>query len=361
MHNSVRQHRLLRRLSQAEVARRVGISRQAVSLIESGQTVPNAVTALRLARLFGATVETLFAEADEADEAEPLSALPGDALFPGDRVVLCETALAGRFLRKAAWSPGNALATAPAAGCAAAPGADGRTSAALPPGAARDAYAVVAGCDIGLALLAEYARRRGERAPVIWECADSRAALRDLARGAANLAAVHGSAEALGRLSLRLDAPVRRIHFANWRLGWLVRKGNPCGFRGVDDLRGGSRRLVNRPEGAGARALLDRQLQAAGIAPADVPGYTWTAAGHLQVADAIAAGGADAGIAMESAAAAAGLDFIPLREEICQLWIPAAEFGRDAVREMLAALASDVFRRDLERLGPYDAADMGKE
>ncbi|MEW6338596.1 MAG: helix-turn-helix transcriptional regulator [Acidobacteriota bacterium] len=61
MGNRVRLHRFLRgELNQAELAARVGVSRQTIVAIEKGNYNPSVELALRLARELGATVEELF-------------------------------------------------------------------------------------------------------------------------------------------------------------------------------------------------------------------------------------------------------------------------------------------------------------
>ena len=47
-------------LTQAELAERIGVTRQAVNSIELGKYVPSTVLALKMARLFGKKVEELF-------------------------------------------------------------------------------------------------------------------------------------------------------------------------------------------------------------------------------------------------------------------------------------------------------------
>ncbi len=57
----VRLHRFLRgEMNQAELAARVGVSRQTIVAIEKGNYNPSVELALRLARELGATVEELF-------------------------------------------------------------------------------------------------------------------------------------------------------------------------------------------------------------------------------------------------------------------------------------------------------------
>src|SRR5262245_58727344 len=58
--NLVKLHRLQRDWSQVQLAQRVGVSRAAISAIESHRLVPSVATALSLARVFGCSVESLF-------------------------------------------------------------------------------------------------------------------------------------------------------------------------------------------------------------------------------------------------------------------------------------------------------------
>jgi putative molybdopterin biosynthesis protein len=72
---------------------------------------------------------------------------------------------------------------------------------------------------------------------------------------------------------------------------------------------------VNREVGAQARTLLDQECTRLRLTPAELPGYDSRAAGHLQVAAAVAGRLADAGVSSEPAALAYGLDFLPLASE----------------------------------------------
>lgn len=56
----IRARRTERRLTQAEVAKAVGVSRQTVVAIEKGDYSPGVYLALRLAHLLDSTVEELF-------------------------------------------------------------------------------------------------------------------------------------------------------------------------------------------------------------------------------------------------------------------------------------------------------------
>jgi putative transcriptional regulator len=59
--NRVRACRLLRELTQAQLAEAIGVSRQTVVAIEAGDYAPSVYLALRLATVLGDSVEGLFA------------------------------------------------------------------------------------------------------------------------------------------------------------------------------------------------------------------------------------------------------------------------------------------------------------
>ena len=60
MKNKLKVARAEMDLTQAELAERIGVTRQAVNSIELGQYVPSTVLALKMAQLFGKKVEELF-------------------------------------------------------------------------------------------------------------------------------------------------------------------------------------------------------------------------------------------------------------------------------------------------------------
>lgn len=67
MRNRVRYFRFVRgELIQADLASRVGVSRQTIVAIEKGNCNPSVELALRLARALGTTVEELFQLEEEA-------------------------------------------------------------------------------------------------------------------------------------------------------------------------------------------------------------------------------------------------------------------------------------------------------
>ncbi|WP_152188508.1 helix-turn-helix transcriptional regulator [Georgenia satyanarayanai] len=68
--NPVRRHRRAQRLTQAELATAVGVSRQTVIAVEQGDYAPSVYLALRIARALSATVEELFGEDENTTPGE---------------------------------------------------------------------------------------------------------------------------------------------------------------------------------------------------------------------------------------------------------------------------------------------------
>jgi putative transcriptional regulator len=64
MKNDIKERRLGRGLSQAELAGALGVSRQTINSIETEKYTPSLPLALALGRFFGATIEEMF-DADD--------------------------------------------------------------------------------------------------------------------------------------------------------------------------------------------------------------------------------------------------------------------------------------------------------
>jgi putative transcriptional regulator len=65
MRNDVRELRLAKGLSQAELGAVLDVSRQTVNAIETGRYSPSLPLAIKLARFFGRSVEEVFHVEDE--------------------------------------------------------------------------------------------------------------------------------------------------------------------------------------------------------------------------------------------------------------------------------------------------------
>lgn len=66
MINTIKVERAKKNWTQADLAGKIGVSRQAVNSIETGKFVPSTLLALKMARVFATSVESIF-QLEETD------------------------------------------------------------------------------------------------------------------------------------------------------------------------------------------------------------------------------------------------------------------------------------------------------
>jgi molybdopterin molybdotransferase/putative molybdopterin biosynthesis protein len=372
----LRRLRQQRELTQGELSSRAGISRQAVGALESGGSTPSTAVALRLARTLGCRVEDIFSLDDET------GGLSGE--------VAREFGAAGGFRPKRRQPARVALGYVeekwvahplpPGVPGELACAADGLVSSgqieARSPGrpatispladvATLRENVLVAGCDPGLAILSAQHARRFPAQRLTWLNASSGAALDALARGHVHVAGSHLFDEEEEEFNIpfvrRLfgGRPMLVVNFARWEQGFVVRPGNPRRIRKVEDLARPGVRLVQREKGAGARNLLERVLRKVRVKPAEVTTLGEVARSHVAVAQAVAMGVADVGVATRAAALSFGLGFVALAQERFDLVFPAAHAGDARIARLFDTLSTRSFRRELTSLGGYDVSTSG--
>ncbi|MEW6248080.1 MAG: substrate-binding domain-containing protein [Nitrospirota bacterium] len=375
--NRLQTIRMARGLSQTELARSAGITRQAVCAIEANRYLPTTAVALRLAGALGCRVEDLFSllTIGEHIEGDLVGSIPLHASHAGQARVKVAR-IGTRFVIRPVSALGEILNfTVPADGLLIGPaGGERRT---VKPGSRvtvrllRDRRGVeqevaVAGCDPAIVLAGEYLRRHHHAATVVGWTMGSAAALEALKRGEVHMAGLHIVDAKSGESNLPYlrrhltGEDVMVVTFAIWEEGLLVRSGNPKGIRNIGDLAREDVTLMNREGGAGARLLLDQKLAATGIDPAQVNGYRHVARSHFEVARTVAEGRADVGIGIRAAARYYGLDFIPLQEARYDLVVPKAVIAsHPTLSVLLDTIVSRPFRTEVEALGGYDTRETG--
>ena len=356
----MRQHRLAVGISQQALAEQVGIARQAIHAIETDRYLPNTLVALRLARALQCTVESLF--------ALPEAPLRLAAELPADTPELADprrVQIAQVGTRTMAYPlDGSAGALNAADGLAT--GVNPATTVdLLNRRSTLDQTVVVSGCDPALAILATHLRRQHAQVRLIWRPGNSMTALRSLARGEVHAAGIHLRDPHSGVSNLPFitqelaGRPITVVGLCDWQQGLLLAPGNPKQIVRPADLTRPDITITNRAPGAGSRLLLDAWLAKDGVPSARVRGYEREAASHFAVGEVIAAGAADAGPGILSAARAFGLDFLPLQEEPVDLVIPAAYLPAAAMQAVLDVAVSGPYRRELAALGGYDSRRTG--
>lgn len=316
-------------LTQAQLAERVGLSRQALVAIERGQSRPGVDVALRLARILGASVETLFADSattcaravgSVAERATLVHAPAGPVAFPTplDRVSGRVLARRGRELDVA--DGGDPL--------------------------------VVAGCAPILALVGAHARAVGLDVLVV--AAGSGRALELVRRAHAHVAGVHvaPSTRAHAELAAARFGPAVAVGGVRWEVGVLSTR-RVRSLASIGDDPGDGRRLASRERGSGARARLDAWF------PTRSREAVLELGSHEDVARAVRWGAADLGVAIAPVAREHELAFVALDDEPFDLVLPEALLSDARVSRLLDTLGSAALRDEIARLGGYDVRDLG--
>jgi molybdate-binding protein/DNA-binding XRE family transcriptional regulator len=348
------------------LARRAQISRQAMGAIESGLYQPSVTVALSLARELGESVEDLFANSDEQECSRISVSWSSPEAAPVDRPLnkVALARVAGKVV--AVTQPAARLCLSTAAGIADHVGRKRAAVSTYWSQADIDSTLLIAGCDPAVAILGDWlSRHRSPVTTVSLRCSSSKA-LATLANGGVHVAGVHLRDPNTGEYNLKQvreivgRRPLLVINFARWELGLAVTAGNPLNIQGFADLARSELRIVNREMGSGARSALDEALKELGLRSHQIKGYTRELPGHLEIAEAVGSGEADAGVTIRVAADAYGLGFIPLREERYDLVVLEDESGQGPVKAMLDALNSRRFACQISQLCAYDTAHMGK-
>lgn len=60
MKNNIKVQRAVNKLTQAELASKIGVSRQTINAMEKGKYIPSTLLALKLSKLFEIPVESIF-------------------------------------------------------------------------------------------------------------------------------------------------------------------------------------------------------------------------------------------------------------------------------------------------------------
>jgi molybdate-binding protein/DNA-binding XRE family transcriptional regulator len=337
----VRGERVRRGWSQAELARRAGISRAAVSAIEIDRLTPSVTIGLALANCFGCAVEDLFG-APRSDDSVQWAWPPrgvkvrywrgevgGEILsFPIEEPLVTETAHDGVFFE----------------------GADHWAADESP-----DRTLVVACCDPAAGLLAsQYARVTGMRMIVFSRA--SAAALKLLAHGRVHAAGIHLSA-ASGRsgnarvVARELGKPAGLLRIARWEEGVAFRDRHEKAT--LDSLLRQRLEWVGREPGSGAE-----QCQKELLGERRLPSRF--ARDHRGVAEALRSGWADAGVCVRLASEEAGLNFLSVRQEDYDLVFAKSLRDDPRIQALVRVVRSDAYRRLLGDLPGYDVAQTGE-
>lgn len=232
---------------------------------------------------------------------------------------------------------------------------------ASPAKAREPAPAIVAGSHDPLL---EWAARESGSGLAVLACG-SRAGLDKLAQGAAAVAAMHWLDDS-GEYNVPLvrsampAADVVVVEWARRAQGLVVAPGNPMKLRTVADVAAKKARIVVRQPASGSQRLLQHLASRAKVVADALLVAGKPALAETDLASAVREGKADAGIAIEAAARAHGLDFVPLATERFDLVVRRRDYFEQAMQALLAFARTPEFRERASRLGGYDVANTGR-
>ena len=187
-------------------------------------------------------------------------------------------------------------------------------------------------------------------------------AIRALNEGRCTVAGFHAPAQpAPDSLIARTYRPLLKtgqhklIGFATRQQGLMVKPGNPLRIQTLNDLCRADVHMINRSLGTGTRLLLDQWLRSQALSGSDIQGYEHEESSHAGVAACIAAGKADVGLGIASAAHAQALDFVPLAQE--DYWLVCLKSALDTppIAQLLSVLQSPHWQQHIHQVAGYKA------
>jgi putative molybdopterin biosynthesis protein len=225
---------------------------------------------------------------------------------------------------------------------------------------------VVGSHDNTLDVLADELRAQCSHLSLSSSHVGSMGGLMAIKRGVCHMAGAHLLDENDGSYNLSYirrylpDTPVKLVHLVKRDQGLMVLAGNPKKIKGIEDLVRSDVRLINRQAGSGTRILLDYKLRQMGLDAQLICGYNHEEFTHMAVAVAILSKAADVGLGIHAAAAALGLEFIPVVTEQYDLVISKDAYDSDAVQAMLSVINSTAFKQRVSALGGYHVERTGE-
>jgi molybdate transport repressor ModE-like protein len=194
---------------------------------------------------------------------------------------------------------------------------------------------------------------------------NSREVMASLMRGNCDLAGLHVPIGDFEAKFLRLykplrSGPYRLVDLATRRQGLMVASGNPKKIRRIADLARRGVRFVNRQPDSGTRLLFDLLLAKHRVDGRTIEGYDTGEFTHAAVAAYVASSMADAGFGIETPAQRFGLDFIPLVKERYFFLFQSERANTPAIQQAMSILRSSEFRKAVNKLPGYDAAQCGR-
>jgi putative molybdopterin biosynthesis protein len=155
------------------------------------------------------------------------------------------------------------------------------------------------------------------------------------------------------------DRVMQVITLSHREQGLMTATGNPKGIHSLADLTREDVNFINRNPGSGTRLWFDRQLQAEGIPPTSIHGYTKYVSTHTECARQVQSGAADVALGLRASAHQYKLGFVPLFHERYDIVFAREENSKLA--PLLEAIQTSAFRRGVEALTGYETSHTGEQ
>ncbi|HWP98528.1 MAG TPA: molybdopterin biosynthesis protein [Syntrophomonadaceae bacterium] len=229
----------------------------------------------------------------------------------------------------------------------------------------QDTLVAIGSHDPSIDFLADQLRRT-RRIRLVSTNVGSMGGLVALARQEAHLAGIHLLDPESGEYNLSYlnrylsQQPWLLVNLAYREQGLMVKKGNPLGIRGLDDLFREEVRFINRQKGSGTRILFDCLLSQQNRSSSDINGYTREEYTHLAVAASVKNDACDAGLGIYASARAMDLDYIPIAEETYDICLLPDLMDEKQLDALIETIKSPEFRNNLCRAGGYRLDESGQ-
>ena len=185
-------------------------------------------------------------------------------------------------------------------------------------------------------------------------------------RGEAQLAGLHLYDPARDEFNLPAVIPTldqRGLLVLEWarrRQGLVLPAGNPRGVAGLKDVAALGLPLIGRQAAAGSHLLLIHLLEQAGLGLEDLTLVEETARSESDLAQAVLEGRAEAGLAVEAAARARRLSFVPLMTERFDLVTRRRAYFEAPLQSLFAFARCPAFAARAADMGGYDISGLGR-
>ncbi len=232
----------------------------------------------------------------------------------------------------------------------------------------REENILIAGSDDILLgrLLASYSRERFPKSVIFYSPVGSLKGIQCLSEHKAQACCLHLLDVETGEYNLpfleRHLSPQEYMVINLWhrKQGLILKRGNPLGIRGLDDVVRHKARFVNRNKGSGTRLFLEYLLSQKEFHETEIVGFTDEVDTHLEVGLRVLFGEVDVGLGIEYVSHLLSLDFIPFQEERFDLVIPKELWPLRVMKEFVSSIDPANIRRLARSLPGYSLKDTGK-